>query len=126
MANKITMVLKLKRYLDANVLPVRTISLEGVVTSSELSAALKEEVEELLDKNETIVRIDVKWLSNPPTAEMMTEFIMTPKAAVGRDRSWDVLLEGLQDHHDETRAFVKVRLEATVLVRKGLDEKPSV
>jgi hypothetical protein len=32
------------------------------------------------------------------------------------------LLEGLQDHYDESGKFLKVRLEATVLVRKFLDE----
>jgi hypothetical protein len=118
------MLLKMKRDLDPNAQKVRLFSLENVVTSSDLFATLQNEVEELLDAGERIVRVDVKWLSDPPTAELMTDFIMTPKAAVRRDRSWDSLLEGLQDQYDETGEFVKLKLEATVLVRRALDEKP--
>jgi hypothetical protein len=67
----------------------------------------------LLDGSEKVVQVDVKWLSNPPTAKMMTPFtIMTP----GEGRSWNDLLEDLQDHYDETGAFVKGKLEATILV----------
>lgn len=118
------MLLKMKRDLDPNVQKVRLFSLENVVTSSDLFTALQDEVEELLDAGERIVRVDVEWLTDPPTAELMTDFIMTPKAAVGRDRTWDSLLEGLQDHYDETGQFVKVKLEATVLVRNGFDREP--
>jgi hypothetical protein len=124
LTNNIRMLLKMKRDSDANAQKVRLFSLEGVAKSSDLFAALRDEVEELLDAGEKTVRVDVKWLSDPPTAELMTDFIMTPMTAVGRDRSWDSLLEGLQDHYDETGEFVKVKLEATVLVRNGLDEEP--
>jgi hypothetical protein len=124
LTNNIRMLLKMKRDLDPNAQKVRLFSLENVVTSSDLFATLQNEVEELLDAGERIVRVDVKWLSDPPTAELMTDFIMTPKAAVRRDRSWDSLLEGLQDQYDETGEFVKLKLEATVLVRRALDEKP--
>jgi hypothetical protein len=122
LTNNIRMLLKMRRDSDANAHKVRLFSLERVATSSDLFAALQDEVEELLDAGEKIVRVDVKWLSDPPTAELMTDFIMTPMTAVGRDRSWDSLLEGLQDHYDESGKFLKVRLEATVLVRKVLDE----
>jgi len=124
LTNNIRMLLQMKRDLDPNAQKVRLLSLGDVVTSSDLFAALQDEVEELLDAGERIVRVDVKWLSDPPTAELMTDFIMTPKAAVGRDRSWESLLEGLQDQYDETGEFVKLKLEATVLVRKALDEEP--
>jgi hypothetical protein len=124
LTNNIRMLLKMKRDLDANAQGIRLFSLEKVVTSSELFAALQYEVDELLDVGEKVLRVDVKWLSDPPTAELMTNFIMTPRAALGRDRSWDSLLEGLQDHYNEPGEFVKVKLEATVLVRKVLDEKP--
>jgi len=116
------MMLKMRRDSDANAHKVRLFSLERVATSSDLFAALQDEVEELLDAGEKIVRVDVKWLFDPPTAELMADFIMTPMTAVGRDRSWDSLLEGLQDHYDESGKFLKVKLEATVLVRKVLDE----
>jgi hypothetical protein len=117
------MVLQLKRGLDAKTQCIPAINLEGVVTSSQLFAVLEEQVEELLDGSEKVVQVDVKWLSNPPTAKMMTPFtIMTP----GEGRSWNDLLEDLQDHYDETRAFVKVRLEATILVLKGLSTPVTV
>jgi hypothetical protein len=124
LTNNIRMLLQMKRDLDPNAQKVRMFSLGNVVTSSDLFAALQDEVEELLDAGERIVRVDVKWLSDPSTAELMTDFIMTPKAAVGRDQSWESLLEGLQDQYDETGEFVKLKLEATVLVRKALDEEP--
>jgi hypothetical protein len=114
---QISMHLGLKHGLDAETEDFCTIHPEDVVTSSELFAVIKEEVQFSLEGSEEVVQVDVKWLSGTPTAEMMTSFtIMTP----GKCRSWNDLLQGLQDHHNKTGAFVEVRLEATILVREVL------
>jgi hypothetical protein len=106
--------LQLKRGLDAKTQHLCSIHLEEVVTSSELFAVIKEEVKLSLEGSKKVVQVDVEWLSGAPTEQMMTPFtIMTTP---GKGRSWNDVLQGLQDHYDETGAFVEVRLEATILV----------
>jgi hypothetical protein len=36
-----------------------------------------------------------------------------------RNYSWENLLEGLQEHYDRTGSFVRMKLEAIVLVKDG-------
>jgi hypothetical protein len=109
--------LKLERGLDAETQHFCSIHLKEVVTSSALFAVIEEEVKLSLEGNKKVVQVDVKWLSGAPTEEMRTPFtIMTP----GKGRSWNDLLQGLQDHYDKTGAFVEVWLEATILVLEGL------
>lgn len=81
--------------------------------------SIQNQAEKLLDADEAIVRIDMKLLSEPPNKELMTEFMMTPKASV-INSSWEFMLDKLQEYCDKTlnSDSAKMKMRAIVSVRK--------
>jgi hypothetical protein len=116
---EIIMILDMKRGMNEEAQSVGVLILEeGVTTTHGLFTAIQEQVGELLDADETIARVEVKGLSESLTKDLVTDFIMTPKASV-KDRTWDLLIKGLQDDKTRSCGSRKLKLRATVFVRKA-------
>jgi hypothetical protein len=115
------MILEMRRGPDEEPESFYALGLEGVTATCGLFMSIQHQAEELLDRDETITRIDVKLISDSPDKELMTDFIMTPKASL-KNRTWELLLEELQDHCDRTgnADSVKMKMRATLLVKKAI------
>jgi hypothetical protein len=92
---------------------------EGVTTTRGLFTTIEEQVGELLAADETIARVEVKPLSEALTKDLVTDFIMTPKASV-KDRTWERLIKGLQDDKTRNSDSAEMNLRATVYVRTAI------
>jgi hypothetical protein len=103
---------------------VRATSLEGVTTTRGLFALLHDQIEEFLAAGEAILRVGVKRHSSSLTTnDLIAGFVMRPESSrSGKDQSWELLLQEMQDRSVETGVCVRMKLEATVLVGKAVGE----
>jgi hypothetical protein len=99
---------------------LRTISLENLTTSRDVFQELEHQLADSLATREGVLKVKVAPISELPICapKLMVKFTMTRNTVYRRDRSWEVLLKGLQDYYEkpDSPESCSTTLKATVLV----------
>lgn len=112
-------IIDMKRDPGGEAEAVSVLSLEGVTSTGRLFTVLREQLEEMLDPDETIAQIGVEILFPLPTETLVTKFVITSKAS-GKNRAWDEVVKGLQDYYDRVGKpeHLDIKIKSIASVRK--------